>query len=230
MNFIILTVIALAFSLVAARSIRSIPWLWYGIAIAIDILYFYGVVYSLPPSILQPLSFVVQRGLFATALFVVIMYCGVFPENSFVRKTIGPIRAELSIIASIFAFAHCYNYLTSYIGVLTQHIDVINSNQLASLIIAIILLIMLVVLCVTSIKQIKKAMSKGLWKNIQRTAYVFFALIYIHELLILYPSALKGIGDARSMLIIEGVVFGAYFVARSIRYVLDKKAKAGSLD
>ena len=113
MNFVILLIVACAFSAVAAKAIKAVPWLWYGIALALDAAYAYGIAYSLPPAILQVLSIVVQRGTFAAALFVVVMYVGVFSERSWVRRTIGPVRAELSIIACILAFAHALNYLSS---------------------------------------------------------------------------------------------------------------------
>ena len=226
MSFITIMVIACAFVAVTAKSIKAAPWLWYGIALALDALYAYGIVFSLPPAILQVLSIVVQRCALATALFVIVMYCGAFPEHSAVRRIVGPIRGELSIIACILACAHCLNYLISYVGVVTRNIGVIGSNQLASLAIAFVLLVLLLVLGVTSVKAVRRCMSASAWMRVQRSSYVFFGLIYVHELLILYPSVAKGSQDALVALGAGGVVFAGYYVARLAKYRADRKTRS----
>ncbi len=224
MTFLLILLLTCLWVAIASRSIRSMPWLWYGIAIAIDVLYAYGVIWTLPTPMLQLLSAIVQRGMVATSLFIIVMYCGVFSEDSGIRRTLSPIRAELSIIACILALAHCLNYLNSYLGVLTNNFAVINDNQLASLLIAVVLFVLLIVLGVTSVRAVKRAMKASTWKYVQKSAYVFFALIYFHELLILYPSAAKGSGDALTTLTVSGIIFGFYFVLRFVRYRQDKKA------
>ena len=229
MNFTVILAATCVFVLVAANSIKAVPWLWYGLACAVDIVYAYGIVYSLPPMVLRILSVTVQRCLLATALFAVVMYCGVFSEQSAVRRRIGPIRAELSIMACILAFAHCLNYLESYLGVLSRNVAVVSANQLASLILAIVLFALMVILGVTSFKKVKHRMKANVWKAIQRSAYVFFALIYVHELLVLYPSATKGAGDAMATCVAGGIVFALYFVLRFVRYVVDRKRAKVSL-
>lgn len=226
MSFITIMVVTCAFVAVAARSIKAVPWLWYGIALALDALYVYGIVFSLPPALLQVLSVVVQRCTLATALFVVVMYCGVFSEHSAVRRTVGPIRGELSIIACILASAHCLNYLASYVGVVTRNIGVIGGNQLASLAIAFVLLVLLLVLGVTSVKAVRRRMSASAWKRVQRSSYVFFGLIFVHELLILYPSVAKGSQDALIALAASGVVFIGYYAARLAKYRADRKGRS----
>ncbi len=229
MSFAVILVATCALVLAAANSIRAVPWLWYVLACAIDTVYAYGIVYNLPPAALQILSITVQRCLLATALFVVVMYCGVFSEQSTVRRRIGPVRAELSIMACILAFAHCLNYLDSYLGVLSRNIAAVSANQFASLVLAIVLFALMIVLGVTSLKAVKHRMHANVWKAIQRSAYVFFALIYVHELLVLYPSAVKGTGEALATCVVGGVVFVLYFVLRFVRYVVDRKRAKVSL-
>lgn len=223
MSFVIVLIAACAFVALAAKSIRAVPWFWYVIALGLDIVYAYGVVYDLPPAMLQVLSKVVQRGMLATALFVIVMYCGVFPQGSRVVRVVGPIRAELSIIAWILALAHCVNYLDSYIGVFPAIVAVIGVNQFVSLILALVLSALLIVLGGTSLKAIKRRMNAATWKNIQRSSYVFFGLIYVHALFVLYPSAVKGAGEALLTLVAGGVVFALYYVLRISRYLSDKK-------
>ncbi|MGV8084286.1 MAG: hypothetical protein AB2L09_11735 [Coriobacteriia bacterium] len=228
MSFVVVLAATCAFVAVAAKSIRAVPWLWYAIALGLDIVYAYGIVYELPPAVLQVLSVVVQRGILAMALFVVVMYSGVFPRGSRVTGVLGPIRAELSIIACILALAHCVNYLDSYIGILLTNVAVIGMNQFASLVLALVLFAMLIVLGATSLKSIRRHMKAATWKNIQRSSYVFFGLIYVHALLVLYPSAIKGVGDALPTLVAGGVVFGLYYVLRISRHLSDKKKLQGN--
>lgn len=225
MGFVAILVASCIVVWVVAGSIKSVPWLWYGLACAVDIVYAYGVVFSLPPVVLHVLSPTIQRCLLATSLFVIVMYCGVFPDQSLVRRRLGPIRAELSIIACILAFAHCLNYLDSYLGVLSRNIAVVNGNQLASLVLAIVVFALMVVLGVTSLKKVKQHMRATVWKSVQRSSYVFFALIYVHELLVLYPSAAKGTGDALATCVSCGVVFALYFALRFARYCIERRKK-----
>lgn len=211
----------------AAPAIKAAPPLWYGLALLVDLVFAYGVVYSLPPAVLQVLSATVQRGVLATALFAVVMYCGVLPEHSTLRKRLVAVRAELSLIACILALAHCVNYLNSYLAVLLGNTGVIQANQFASLAIALVLLALLVVLGATSIKALKSCMNASTWKAIQRSSYVFFALIYVHELLILIPSAAKGQGEALATLTVSGMVFVAYFVLRLAKHLADRRRATG---
>ncbi|MBU5405943.1 ferric reductase-like transmembrane domain-containing protein [Paraeggerthella hongkongensis] len=230
MSFLIVLVATCLFVAAAAKSIKTMPWLWYAIALALDIAYAYGIVYSLPPTMLQVLSPVVQRCTLATALFVIVMYCGVFSEHSTVRRTVGPIRAELSIIACILAFAHCLNYLSSYLDVLSSNVEAIDGSQLASLVIAIVLFALLLLLGATSLKVLKRRMSASAWKNVQRSSYVFFALIFVHELLILYPAAVKGSEDSLITCVASGVIFVAYFALRFARFRSDRKNHGAQTD
>lgn len=225
MTFVLTLVATCVFVMLAAPSLRRTPVLWYGVALALDFVYAYGMVVGLPPSVLQVLTPLVQRGMLATSLFIVVMYCGVLPEQSTPRKVIGPIRAELSLMACILAAAHCINYLSSFLGVLLVRANVLNGNQLASLIIALALVVLLVLLGVTSVKAVKRRMRAASWKNLQRLSYGFFGLIFAHEVLILYPSALKGSGDAAATLVASAVVFGAYAVLRVARFLIDRRER-----
>ena len=158
MSFLVVLIITAAVVAVAHRCIHRMPWLWYGLAVALDLLYVAGVGLNFPPAALRVLAPVVQQGMAATSLFVIVMYCGVFAESSPVRRAIGPIRAELSLMACILALAHCLNYLSSYLGPLATHLDALAVNQQASLLVALVLFVLLIVLGATSVKGIKRAM------------------------------------------------------------------------
>lgn len=229
MLFPIVLAITIAVVALAHRSIHRRPWLWYALAICLDVLYLTCVALNAPPFALRILAPVVQQGMVATSLFIIVMYCGVFSEQSAVRRAIGPIRTELSLMACVLALAHCLNYLTSYLGALTAHIQALAANQLASLSVALVLLVLLAVLGITSIRYVKRRMRAATWKNVQRASYVFFGLIFVHEALILYPAALKGMGEAAVTLATGAVVLGAYVVLRIARFALDRARDAASV-
>ncbi|MFQ8866773.1 MAG: hypothetical protein ACLR67_00475 [Eggerthella lenta] len=54
------------------------------------------------------------------------------------------------------------------------------------------LLVLLLVLGVTSFGFVKKHMRTESWKRLQRWAYVFFGLVYVHLMLMLAPAASRG--------------------------------------
>lgn len=227
MSFLVVTSLTCAFAVLVAPSIKKAPLLWYGVAIGVDMLYFSGVSCGFPSSVLQVLSVTVQRGLLATALFIVVMYCGVLPERSLVRERLMCARAELALIASILAAAHCANYFGSYASVLLTATGALSWNQSASLMIALVLLVLLVVLGITSVKFVRRRMRPDVWKLVQRGSYGFFALIYVHELLVLYPSAAKGHAEALVSCVAGGVIFSLYFVLR-IRKWAKTRARAST--
>lgn len=227
MEFLMVLALTCAVVVLANRSIHRSPWLWYGLACALDGLYLVGVAANFPPTVLRVLAPVVQQGMVATALFVIVMYCGVFSEQSPVRRIIGPIRAELSIMACILALAHCLNYLSSYIGVLTAHIEALTANQGASLVVALVLF----------------ALARRAGHHLGQGRQASHACHYLEERaagsptcssdsssfsrgLILYPAALKGTGSAASTLTASAVVFGLYAVVRIGRFILDRSRSA----
>ena len=83
---------------------------------------------------------------------------------------------------------------------------------------------LLLALGVTSFNAVKKRMKTESWKRLQRLAYAFFALVYVHLLLMLLPSALHGGQVAQASVAVYSVVFVAYFVLRVARALLDRRA------
>ncbi|MFR1639160.1 MAG: hypothetical protein ACLSVD_08270 [Eggerthellaceae bacterium] len=66
------------------------------------------------------------------------------------------------------------------------------------------------------------------WKSIQRLAYPFYVLIYVHLALFLAPSALAGKETAVVSLTVYTVVMAAYVLCRT-RKALQRKAKAAAM-
>ena len=163
------------------------------------------------------------------ALFVVVMYIGVFAKGSKVHQWLKPVRSELSIIACILACGHMAVYLGSYAPRLGGTLGV---NVVSALVVALALLVLLLVLGVTSFAFVKRRMRTDSWKRLQRWAYVFFGLVYVHLMLMLAPAASQGGEAAVASVVVYTVIFGAYAALRVRRALVDRRAVAavGALD
>ena len=90
---------------------------------------------------------------------------------------------------------------------------------------ALVLLVLLVVLGVTSFAFVKRQMSTASWKKVQKLAYPFFGLVYVHLLLMLLPSALHGGLAAQASVVVYSVVFVGYALCRVGRALVDRSAE-----
>ena len=63
----------------------------------------------------------------------------------------------------------------------------------------------------------------------QKGAYVFYGLIYIHVLAMLLPSAMNGGSAAVQSIAVYTAVFVVYAVARVTRAVMDRKRKQAAV-
>ena len=76
---------------------------------------------------------------------------------------------------------------------------------------------------VTSFNVVKKRMKKETWKRVQLLAYPFWGLVYVHLLLMLVPSALRGGAPAQMAVAVYSVVFVGYAVLRIRRAAVDRR-------
>lgn len=225
MDIVIALVIGVAFACAFRNAIRARPFVFYLLAAAIVALF---AALSFSGDIPAPVRIVypyVQRCLLAFALLAVVMFIGALPEASKARAYLAPIRGELSIIASILAIGHVVNYLASYLGQFAARLGSMPATMIASFAVSILLVAALAVLAVTSVQAIRKRMSAVSWKRIQKLAYPFFLLVFVHVLLILGPSA-SGLGQkASTSIIVYTVIFGTYCVLRIGKAVLARNAR-----
>lgn len=224
MTFIIVLAVTTVACFALRNPLHKWPLAFYGLAIAVDVLFACGSFGMLPRSIWMPLLVLVQKCMVALAMFVVVMFIGCFNKESKVGRWLRPVRAELSIIACILACGHMAVYLASYLPRLFN--GGLGGNVLASLVLALVLLALLLVLGVTSFQTVKKHMRTETWKRLQKLAYLFFGLVYVHLVLMLLPSALAGGAAARVTVGIYTVMFVGYAVARVARAVADRRAEA----
>ena len=163
------------------------------------------------------------RCLFAFGLFTVVMFIGVLKDGSKAKRWLTPVRAELSIVASILAVGHMVRYINVYSPRVIASPSSLANGMLLSFVIAMLIGALLVLLAVTSFKVVKRHMSARVWKNIQRLAYPFFVLIYAHVLLIMARPALQGAQNAQTSLVVYGLVVAAYVVLRLRRHLSERR-------
>lgn len=165
------------------------------------------------------------RSALSTALFAAVMYAGAVPNGSKLMKAVMPTRGELSIIASILTLGHNISFGLTYFRLLFTQPDCLPVNQLLAAICSLVMLCIMLPLFITSFKCVRKKMKGSSWKKLQRLAYGFYALIYIHVLLLTLPGAQKGNGSYLLTVVVYSVVFLAYGALR-VRKALQKQSTA----
>ncbi len=163
-----------------------------------------------------------SRGAFATAMFIIVMATGALPNGSVPIKRLMPIRAELSIMASFLILGHNIAYGKTYFVKLFTQTGQMPVNQLLAAICSLVLIVIMLPLMVTSFPSVRKKMKLKAWKKLQRTAYVFYALIYVHVMLLNVSLYQRGISAYLVNIIVYSVVFFAYAGIR-LRKALMKK-------
>ena len=167
------------------------------------------------------------KGSLGTAMFVAVMYAGALPKGSKLIAPLMKIRGELSITAAILVLCHNFTYGITYFKMLFIKPAALSATQLTAAIISIILITIMLVLTVTSFQVVRKKMKAKKWKQLQRTAYVFYGLMYVHIMLINIPYARLGLGTYIANVVIYSIVFLGYAAMRIAKAVSVKAARAG---
>ena len=223
MTFLMVLAVTVAACLALRTPLHKWPVAFYVLAVAADVAYVIGVEGLLPRVVMGPLTLLMGKCVLSLALFVVVMYIGVFAKGSKVHQWLKPVRSELSIIACILACGHMAVYLGSYAPRLGGTLGV---NVVSALVVALALLVLLLVLGVTSFAFVKRRMRTDSWKRLQRWAYVFFGLVYVH--LMLAPAESQGGEAAVASVVVYTVIFGAYAALRVRRALVDRRADAAA--
>ena len=113
-------------------------------------------------------------------MFVAVMYAGALPKGSKLIAQLMKIRGELSITAAILVLCHNFTYGITYFKMLFIKPEALSATQFTAAIISLVLIIIMIVLTVTSFQAVRKKMKAKKWKQLQRTAYVFYGLMYVH--------------------------------------------------
>ena len=162
-----------------------------------------------------------SRGALGTAFWAVVMWAGALPNGSAPIKKLMPIRGELSITAAILTFSHIITYGMTYITNLINGRT--GSDFVITSIVCLAMVLIMTPLTVMSFKKIRKKMNAKTWKKIQRLAYIFYALIYVHILVLFVPKAQKGREGYFLSVLVYSAVFVGYAVMRIRKYYIANK-------
>lgn len=182
---------------------------------------------SMPLFVKNNILGIFAKGSLGTAMFVAVMYAGALPKGSKLIAPLMKIRGELSITAAILVLCHNFTYGITYFRMLFIKPEALSATQLTAAIISLVLIIIMIVLTVTSFQAVRKKMKAKKWKQLQRTAYVFYGLMYVHIMLINIPYARLGLGTYIANVVIYSIVFLGYAAMRIAKAVSVKAARAG---
>ncbi len=182
---------------------------------------------SMPLFVKNNILGIFAKGSLGTAMFVAVMYAGALPKGSKLIAPLMKIRGELSITAAILVLCHNFTYGMTYFRMLFTKTSLLSATQLAAAVISLVLIAIMIVLTVTSFPSVRKKMQAKKWKQLQRTAYVFYGLMYVHIMLINIPYARLGLGMYVANVVIYSIVFLGYAAMRISKAVSVKAARAG---
>lgn len=169
----------------------------------------------------------VTHGALAGALWAVVMWTGALKNGSRLMKILAPIRGEMSIIASLLTLGHNFTYgKMYYTRLFTDPLSLPLPERLAT-VLSLIMLALLLPLTVTSFRTVRRLMKVRVWKRIQRLAYLFYALQYVHIMLVTAPGAAQGRESAVFNAVVYTLVYGSYAVCRIRKKMLSAHVPAG---
>ena len=186
------TLLVILLCLLATKNIKKYAKYYYGLAIGISgITIAYEIFKIVSGKKLTGLLYYSERmtmkGFFAIAFFLLVMFAGAINSKWRITKKLMSIRSEMAILGAILIIPHVVIYI---IQVILRLFDgkVITSMQWIYLIIGLLAVIIMIPLTITSFESIKNKLKYIKWKSIQRWAYLFLLLIYIHIAIVLLSS------------------------------------------
>ena len=192
MLFLIALVIAVSFSLICAPALRKKPLPFYIAAAVLSAAVVILAQYRIENELVQKYILALfSKGAVATAFWCVVMFTGALPQKSTLRRRLIPCRGELSIFTALLTLSHSATYAIVYLKRLLNPDFDPQTDFIATCAVVIMLLCIMIPLTIMSFKKVRSKMKPKTWKNIQRTAYLFFALIYVHVLVLYFPRAVS---------------------------------------
>ncbi|MBU3200406.1 ferric reductase-like transmembrane domain-containing protein [Clostridium estertheticum] len=233
MIFIYSLIFVLILSLFFTSNIKKNYWTYYLISIFIGIITTVyevlritsGVKLSGFPLYLEKIFI---RGYISIAFFILVMFAGALNTKWKITRKLQSIRAELAIMASIFIIPHALIYFVRFIVLKLPKMfstGVIPKLYIAYIIVGIIAFVIMIPLFITSFKRIRRKMQSGKWRKLQKRAYIFYFLVYVHILIIMLNE--KEIDLLK--LSTYTIIFGAYTILKLIKYKTNRQAKLNYL-
>ena len=220
MRFIAGLLTAIAFTAIFRVPIKRAPVAFYLVVALLQVLFISFSYVRLPLWLYMYFIALFQSNTLAMGFFTIVMFIGVFDESSVLRRSLAPIRAELSIIASILCVGHIVRYGAYYLGQLLSAQALIPDFRFWAAVLATLPVILLIPLAITSVKLIRARMNNRSWVLVQRLAYPFFGLVFVHILFYLLSPALSGNTSAIisvSAYLVVGISYAALRVRHHLR-------------
>lgn len=224
MAFILVLVAVSVLCVVAQPFLKRHGGVFYALCFAAVVVFYAAFEGILPVPVRNIMHWLMQKDMLSVAMFAVVMFIGVLPRQWRIAESLRAIRTELSIGACILTLGHVVLYLSEFLPrAFASHS--LKSNVAVSFAVALVLAALLIVLGVTSLRAVKRRMETRSWKRLQRLAYAFFGLVYLHLMLMLVPSALVSNLEAQVSIAAYTAVFGTYAVCRVARAVKDRSGR-----
>ncbi len=223
MNFIISFILVILFIRYFSEILKKKPTLFYiaAAAIAAIVVAVHALGYHFTGVFGNYIEPLFARAGISGAMFILVMYAGAAPAGSYVSRKLMPIRGQLSIIASILTLGHNVAYgLTYFKNLFTARADMQMYQILAS-ICSIIMIVIMIPLFITSFIKIRRKMNGRKWKKLQRLAYVFYGLTYVHVLLLIMPQVLR----QRTWYIVSFILYTSIYLGYLICRLLKANAR-----
>lgn len=181
MVLLISLILTEVFLLLCAKLLKTHPGWFYGAA-ALASVAATGLYWAAPegisPAVLSKLP--LWLGALGTACFIEVMAVGAMPNGHPRVKKVMPIRGELSIFACLLTLGQNLSYGKNYLVPGYLFSGPVSATKIAAWVSAVMIVLMLV-LTVTSVKAVRRRFSPKNWKALQRWAYLFYGLIYVHS-------------------------------------------------
>lgn len=223
---VILTLLcSLAFFHFCGKAVKKKPAALYGICILLSLVsIFYPREGGLPF-----LDFffkkIMQRGVLAGSLFILVMLAPVLPKRFSGRKTIYLLRGEMAISASLITVAHNLAFGGKYFGALFFGQGHISLMELHAAIVSCLMILLLIPLTITSFQTVRRKMQAKTWKKLQNWSYLFYLLLYLHIFFIYQGALIRGKGEYFFTLMLYSFIFGFYGFLRIRQYRMQKETR-----
>ena len=216
---------SLAFFHFFGKAVKKKPAVLYGICILLSLLsIFYPREGGLPF-----LDFffkkIMQRGILAGSLFILVMLAPVLPKHFSGRKTIYLLRGEMAISASLITLAHNLAFGGKYFGAVFFGQGHISLMELHAAIVSCLMILLLIPLTITSFQTVRRKMQAKTWKRLQNWSYLFYLLLYLHIFFIYQGALIRGKGEYFFTLMLYSFIFGFYGFLRIRQYRVQKESR-----
>ena len=168
---------------------------------------------------------IMQRGILAGSLFILVMLAPVLPRSFSGRKTIYLLRGEMAICASLITLAHNLAFGGKYFGALFLGQGHISLMELHAAIVSCLMILLLIPLTITSFQTIRRKMQAKTWKRLQNWSYLFYLLLYLHIFFIYQGALIRGKGEYFFTLMLYSFIFGFYGFLRIRQYRVQKETR-----